>query len=802
MTGQGAREDTFLIATLDEHTEDVESVFADSDYIYTASGDNTARVWSKSDFSAVKVLEGHTDDVNHVFTDDNYIYTASYDNTARVWSRSDFSLVKVLDGHTGDVNSIFADGDYIYTASDDDDVRVWSIRDFSLVDVLEDNHDVFSVYADADYIYTGLHYGEVGVWSKGDFSLIKKWPGHASDVNRIFADQDYIYTASSVSFDGIASVWSRSDFSLVKKLEGHTRRVSSVYADSDYIYTASEDQTIRIWSRSDFSLVKQQEVHESDVYDVFADSDYIYTASRDDTARVWKWEGLKATPTPTTSPTPVCGDRECSLGEDSKTCCTDCGCNTGYKCRQNECIKVVATPTPTPIPTYTPLPVCGDLECVVGENSKNCCTDCGCEPDYHCRQNMCIKVLVTARPATGFTPTLTPSSSPTYQPTTMPTLVPTPSPRSTLAPTPSPTSTLTSTPSPPSLSTQDEISKAIQQSLSFRAEVEKLTSFGYEPRGNIQVKDGSIEGLFTYEADYRNEQGNIIVITGEYSSGTKEIRVKRVGDITLLEKMETDPVGFAKDNLEIVGAVIGALGVLAAYLHILKRKTIGEEKVKVRRGVTREGHLIKIGVKIVNDSTFPLVDVGVELDVPKAFRIEGGSKFIDLGNVKAGEFQSAIFKLVPTRCVSGNITGSVIYHDVKDKRKVIEIEPVTVGSVCPFLEKVAMTQDGFKEKVKPLPSHSKRMRYTADPGTIYQKMQGKCSAMHVVHEGYSDDGTNYIGMYAGRGAYSKNFLGMRVGLELASNELVVMVYGEQEEMVTGLLSEIVELVEEVGGVAI
>ena len=260
--------------------------------------------------------------------------------------------------------------------------------------------------------------------------------------------------------------------------------------------------------------------------------------------------------------------------------------------------------------------------------------------------------------------------------------------------------------------------------------------------------------------------------------------------------LQGTPLETFVENWEILVGLCGALSIIGYYLHILKRKTLGEESVKVKRGVTREGNIIKIGVKVVNDSTFPLVDVSVQLDVPKAFRIEGGSKFIDLGILKQGEYQSAIFKLVPTRCVSGNITGTVTYHDVKNNRKVLEVQEVTVGSVCPFLEKVPVTYEAFEEKVKPLPSNSKRMKYSLDPRVIYQKLQGKCSSMHVVHEGYSDNGTKYVGLYSARGAYSKNFIGMRLGLDMSSNELVVQVYGEQEEMVTGLLGEIVELLEE------
>ena len=268
------------------------------------------------------------------------------------------------------------------------------------------------------------------------------------------------------------------------------------------------------------------------------------------------------------------------------------------------------------------------------------------------------------------------------------------------------------------------------------------------------------------------------------------------------DKEEEGAFEFFKEYWELAAGALGSLGAIAYYLHILKRKTIGEEKMKVRRGVTREGNIIKIGVKIINESTFPLVDVGVELDVPKAFRIEGGSKFIDLGIIKQGEFQSAIFKLVPTRCVSGNITGSVIYHNVKNEKKMVDIEPVTVGSVCPFLEKVSMTADAFNEKVKNLPGNEKRIKSQLDPQTMYSRLQSKCSAMHAVHEGYSPDGKHYIGMYSSRGAYSKNFIGMYMDFDIQSKEVLFRVYGEQEEMITGLLSEIVEIVEEAAGMSL
>ena len=33
----------------------------------------------------------------------------------------------------------------------------------------------------------------------------------------------------------------------------------------------------------------------------------------------------------------TCGDGECKAGETSESCCKDCGCQTNYKCEDNEC---------------------------------------------------------------------------------------------------------------------------------------------------------------------------------------------------------------------------------------------------------------------------------------------------------------------------------------------------------------------------------------------------------------------------------------------------------------------------------
>lgn len=74
-------------------------------------------------------------------------------------------------------------------------------------------------------------------------------------------------------------------------------------------------------------------------------------------------------------PSPKCGNQKCEGGEDSSNCCLDCGCNDGYYCDGTQCKKQS---------------VCGNGIKEDGETSENCCTDAGCSLGQSCQNNVCI----------------------------------------------------------------------------------------------------------------------------------------------------------------------------------------------------------------------------------------------------------------------------------------------------------------------------------------------------------------------------------------------------------------------------
>jgi len=70
-----------------------------------------------------------------------------------------------------------------------------------------------------------------------------------------------------------------------------------------------------------------------------------------------------------------CGNKACERGEDSSSCCIDCGCPEGYSCDGTKCKKMAS---------------CGNRIKEEGETSENCCIDAGCPTGETCQNNVCV----------------------------------------------------------------------------------------------------------------------------------------------------------------------------------------------------------------------------------------------------------------------------------------------------------------------------------------------------------------------------------------------------------------------------
>jgi tetratricopeptide (TPR) repeat protein len=106
-----------------------DTLFTNEDnWLVSASGDETVRVWNASTGQQVHELKGHADFVRSAAfsSDGEWIVSAFGDNTVRVWNASTGEKVHELKGHTGMVLSaaFSSDGKWIVSASNDKTVRV------------------------------------------------------------------------------------------------------------------------------------------------------------------------------------------------------------------------------------------------------------------------------------------------------------------------------------------------------------------------------------------------------------------------------------------------------------------------------------------------------------------------------------------------------------------------------------------------------------------------------------------------------------------------------------------------------
>lgn len=117
------------ITKLVGHEADIFSLAVDDRFVYSGSGEvwwggpgsprprtfeSAIRVWDKQSWDCIAVLEGHSDNVNSIFVDEEYVYSVSDDGTLRLYRKSDWSESEVLNLKTRALNAIASDGNALF----------------------------------------------------------------------------------------------------------------------------------------------------------------------------------------------------------------------------------------------------------------------------------------------------------------------------------------------------------------------------------------------------------------------------------------------------------------------------------------------------------------------------------------------------------------------------------------------------------------------------------------------------------------------------------------------------------------
>ncbi len=148
-------------------------------------------------------IQAHSVPVLDIFAASGLIYTASKDNTVKVWNSTTLELVRTLTGHLGNVYGVVVHDGLVYTGSYEGSIGVWRDDDAPTVKP-GPGPQVLALTADDRYLYVGYANGLVSVLDPATWEVVAELSGHYGDVRALVFDGRRLYSGA---WDNTVFVW-------------------------------------------------------------------------------------------------------------------------------------------------------------------------------------------------------------------------------------------------------------------------------------------------------------------------------------------------------------------------------------------------------------------------------------------------------------------------------------------------------------------------------------------------------------------------------------------------------------------
>lgn len=257
---------------LREHTEPC-SVLAwsrDDQYLLTASGDGTARLWNPADGLALRLFDKHNSPVTGAgwLSDSQRILTAGHDRLLRLWHVDGTQLHQwEFPGRIQDL-AVTQSGTHAVVVNSDRNLKVLDVISRRELPALPDGDAITSICASrlrddvlvnvAHQVSSSQKAPVIRLWDVASQRVVQRYLGHSQGrfvVRSAFggACEEFVVSGSE---DAKVYIWHRRFGSLVHALAGHTATVNSVCwvsprkggdCTSAFLVSASDDRTMCIW---------------------------------------------------------------------------------------------------------------------------------------------------------------------------------------------------------------------------------------------------------------------------------------------------------------------------------------------------------------------------------------------------------------------------------------------------------------------------------------------------------------------------------------------------------------------------
>ncbi|MFC1801490.1 right-handed parallel beta-helix repeat-containing protein [Nanoarchaeota archaeon] len=301
------------LTNLTQPTDYVQSVYADSDFIYAATdnkvgsgGESLVHIWNKTDLSQVTTLSTAGSGLKTVFADSLYIYAGGSDGEIYIWNRTDLTTPfanvfnRSLSGGSAYPSAIVTDNRYIYAGTDDNYVYVLNKTHptfASVINLTNASSKIRALAVDSNFLYTLPHRDcVVFVYNTTDFtSTSLPLPSNCDYAKDISVDNNsYFYAHGQFSspYEAFTRVFNKSDYSIVLDWNDsvvQTKLGHAVYAGGpDFAYHGGFDPSysdgwIGQINKSSWIMDDEKNFADFQIKDLFCDSDYLYAAAQSST---------------------------------------------------------------------------------------------------------------------------------------------------------------------------------------------------------------------------------------------------------------------------------------------------------------------------------------------------------------------------------------------------------------------------------------------------------------------------------------------------------------------------------------
>ncbi|KAF0039384.1 hypothetical protein F2P81_007619 [Scophthalmus maximus] len=237
---------------------------SDTNKVLTGGADKNVVVFDKSEEQIVATLKGHTKKVTSVIyhPSQSVVFSASPDNTIRVWSVAGGNCVQVVRAHEAGVTglSLHATGDYLLSSSED---QYWAFSDIQTGRVLTKVTDESAgcaltcaqFHPDGLIFGTGTADSQIKIWDLKERTNVANFPGHSGPVTSIAFSENGYYLATGAQ-DSSVKLWDLRKLKNFKTITlDNNYEVKSLVFDQSGTYLAVGGSDIRVYICKQWSEV-------------------------------------------------------------------------------------------------------------------------------------------------------------------------------------------------------------------------------------------------------------------------------------------------------------------------------------------------------------------------------------------------------------------------------------------------------------------------------------------------------------------------------------------------------------------